>query len=622
MKSNLLLRLMMCAAVVICLGSDARSANKAKPSLASTDALQRLLESEADSSNDAVDRRSKLKPESRPSSDPELMWWQAGFVQSGKEWQAYEKSLPSKEHATRLDEYRGLRSDVASQPHGQWKLANWCRKNGLFDQERVHLTRVLADRDSAANPDAVYERLGYQKTGDFWVSPRERLDAAARIREIELSRKHWGTKLESIVQRLDGSPKQRSQAEKQLKEIHHRSAVPEIVSALCVSNQMLAEYGVQTLGQIREFEASRALAGQAVFSPWNSVRTKAIEELKPRKLEEFAPDLLLTLTNPIRTRRDIDVKAQTATTAMATSPDFQMNWDYVWIDENYDTIRVGIRRLFPVSTSANQVNLFSIARPGISGQYDANSGIRTNGGTAIAILEIVEQAELLDRAADTMNEFRATTNERVGKVLSECTGEPTSADPRNWWTWWTTYSSVASFERKNVVIVDERKMQPGIPSLTVRNIQRSCLVAGTPVWTEQGLVPIEKVQPGDRVLSKEIETGELTYKPVMQTTEREPAPVLKFSVGDEAIEASLGHHFWVSGEGWTKTRQLNSQQPLHTVTGMQRILNLEDQGRVEKVYNLVVADFHTYFVGKSMVLSHDVLPPEQTNVKIPGMLIQ
>lgn len=36
-------------------------------------------------------------------------------------------------------------------------------------------------------------------------------------------------------------------------------------------------------------------------------------------------------------------------------------------------------------------------------------------------------------------------------------------------------------------------------------------------------------------------------------------------------------------------------------------------------YNLVVADFHTYFVGKSGILSHDVLPPKPTNKLVPGL---
>jgi len=134
------------------------------------------------------------------------------------------------------------------------------------------------------------------------------------------------------------------------------------------------------------------------------------------------------------------------------------------------------------------------------------------------------------------------------------------------------------------------------------------------------LFAIEKIEPGDRVLAKEVGSGELAYKVVLQTTDRDPTPLQNFTVANETIVASHGHHFWVSGEGWTKTRELIPDHPLHTATGMQRIQKKEDPGRVERVYNLVVADFHTYFVGKTMVLSHDVTTPRLTNVKVPGQV--
>jgi hypothetical protein len=38
------------------------------------------------------------------------------------------------------------------------------------------------------------------------------------------------------------------------------------------------------------------------------------------------------------------------------------------------------------------------------------------------------------------------------------------------------------------------------------------------------------------------------------------------------------------------------------------------------VYNLVVADFHTYFVGQTKLLSHDVTPREPTLARVPGLI--
>ena len=120
------------------------------------------------------------------------------------------------------------------------------------------------------------------------------------------------------------------------------------------------------------------------------------------------------------------------------------------------------------------------------------------------------------------------------------------------------------------------------------------------------------------MLSKNIETGELAYKVVLHTTVRESSPIAKFTVGDETIQATEGHHFWVSGRGWTKTRELAAEQPLHTPTGAIRVGSTESSVS-QPTYNLVVADFHTYFVGKSAILSHDVLPPKPTNKLVPGL---
>jgi hypothetical protein len=43
-----------------------------------------------------------------------------------------------------------------------------------------------------------------------------------------------------------------------------------------------------------------------------------------------------------------------------------------------------------------------------------------------------------------------------------------------------------------------------------------CFVAGTLVHTDQGLRPIETIQAGDGVLSRDSQTGQQTYKPVVQ----------------------------------------------------------------------------------------------------------
>ena len=93
----------------------------------------------------------------------------------------------------------------------------------------------------------------------------------------------------------------------------------------------------------------------------------------------------------------------------------------------------------------------------------------------------------------------------------------------------------------------------------------SCFAPGTPVWTATGATAIEKILPGDRVLSQDPETGELTYKPVLKVTLRSARPMLDLTVGDETIRSTRGHLFWVAGEGWLMAREMVAGQKLQAI---------------------------------------------------------
>jgi hypothetical protein len=45
----------------------------------------------------------------------------------------------------------------------------------------------------------------------------------------------------------------------------------------------------------------------------------------------------------------------------------------------------------------------------------------------------------------------------------------------------------------------------------------------------------------------------------------------------------------------------------------------QNTDRNEQTYNLVVPDFHTYFVGQSGLLAQDLLIPRPTNKLVPGL---
>ena len=120
-------------------------------------------------------------------------------------------------------------------------------------------------------------------------------------------------------------------------------------------------------------------------------------------------------------------------------------------------------------------------------------------------------------------------------------------------------------------------------------------------------------------LSKSAETGELAYKPVLRTTVRPADTLVNVEAEGNSFMATGGHTFWISGHGWMKIRDVTPGMRFHGAlepVAMTRSEPAESQ----PVYNLVVADFHTYFVGESMLLSHDPTFAEPTDQLVPGLI--
>ena len=135
-----------------------------------------------------------------------------------------------------------------------------------------------------------------------------------------------------------------------------------------------------------------------------------------------------------------------------------------------------------------------------------------------------------------------------------------------------------------------------------------CFVAGTAVLTALGNKPIETIEVGDLVWSKNTETGESGLKKVLQTFVRESNELVYVYVNGEKIVTTPEHPFYVPTKGWTSA--------VHLLAGDILVLQNGKYVTVEKVqheileapitvYNFEVADFHTYYVGKSSVLVHN-----------------
>ena len=138
-----------------------------------------------------------------------------------------------------------------------------------------------------------------------------------------------------------------------------------------------------------------------------------------------------------------------------------------------------------------------------------------------------------------------------------------------------------------------------------------CFVAGTPVLTKDGLKPIEDIKAGDLVLSRNVETGEQTYKPVTDIIPRHDRVIWELTVQSEDGETETfrttdEHPWWVNGQVWKRTDELAVGMKVEDEDGVSlTIVSVHQTDGLDGTYNLTVADFNTYFVGDLNVLVHN-----------------
>ena len=136
-----------------------------------------------------------------------------------------------------------------------------------------------------------------------------------------------------------------------------------------------------------------------------------------------------------------------------------------------------------------------------------------------------------------------------------------------------------------------------------------CFVAGTLVTTEDGQEPIEEIEVGDKVLSEDETTGEVAVKTVTETYINETDELIHICVNGETLSATPTHPFYVDKLGWTLARSLRAGDVLVLSNGELVTVEWVQHEILEspiKVYNFEVEDFHTYFVGESSVLVHNM----------------
>jgi len=584
------------SAGLIC--TQAVAATKRERMLAAEQNVQQALSAEArsyDSTTRATRLAEALKHE--PKYAPAL--WHSGQVQWGKAWVSAGKVPELVAEDDRYQSYLKIRDRYPATVESQLELARWCGAHGLPDQQRAHLTKVLE-----LDPEHVIARaaLGFERVDGMWIDVAEVTKGSERSKELAENLRSWKPKCEQILAGLQNtSQHRRAAAVSQLKAIHDKAAIPALEATFTAVDEPIAQLLVETLSRISGYDATLALARQAVLSPWPLVQQAATTELAERPKDAYVPELLASLYSPVQSKAEL-----------YAGPKGRLMYRHVFFREGQQA-----KELSVLETAFNR-------KRRVGG--DA-------AGTAARALSIAnEQFQEREQAVSEQNAFTQELNSRVCSVLSRATGETLPAEPTAWWDWWNQHNEVFQAEAKpvreryaaqQINIVDAVPGSSGLDGPSGGSGGEGggaldCLAKGTLVQTATGPMAIERVQVGDLVLSQDVESGELAYKPVLKTTVRPASKLVEINAGGQTFSTSGGHLFWVSGKGWVKAREIKPGDPLHHATGTIEVVSVT-RGPSEVTFNLVVADFHTYFAGADRLLSHDNTVHQRTDLVVPGL---
>ena len=477
----------------------------------------------------------------------------------------------------------------------------------------------------------------------------------------------------------NSNPNRREVARQQLAAVQDAAAVPALELVFCGDSEPMARAGVNQLAAMSVADASLALARQALFSPWEPVRKAAVDKLKNRNRETYVPELLSATASPTQSRIDLfqDPAGRLLYRHAFYQPGQQRD-ELVVLDTMYDnnfnfapyvsstSVTPATPRLliFDDGTRATLLPNGTVQPNGPQTAYSRAmiAQIARNPGPARDLLTgfmvtkyvpaaphagaivvnpaaqaqaqaeagIAATAQTREQAVARQNLQTAALNAAICELLTAVTGENLPQTPEDWSEWWadadevyvpgdkpleTTYVQTEQSTQQTIPV---RMRAVMAPTLGAGPVHFSCLTAGTPIWTDAGPVAVEKIKVGDRVLAQHPETGELAYKPVLHTTVRLNAELVKLELTDDTVTCSVGHGFWIAGKGWVKARDIQPEMNFHGAVGTTPSRRSQPAG-VGPVYNLIVADFHSYFVGKAMIYSHDITARKPSDLPVPGL---
>ncbi len=560
------------------------------------------------------------------NTDPNdsLARWQLGQVKVDGQWLNIEESQRRAEADPREAKYRERRQALGESPQGQLLLARWCRSNKLDDEGLIHWANVLSTDPS--NREAL-RAVGMRWYDGELKTPIQIQQEKKETSETKQSARRWMTRVAAWTRALSDKYETPPAAIlDEIRSVDDVAAIPAFEKATLPADlssspkdkslapRRLSLAFLDALKDMTGIDGTNSLMRYGVLSQFTDVRAEAIATLRYRPLTDYVPTLLENLEAPIQSQvrvvNDPDGSVHYLHSMYRQGP--FADWSYKSERSIFQPTSLGAMAasLIPVSTNAsNVINIGGNTQAGGLSEAAARQSAR----------RFEQEITADERQVAQSNQKSAALNERIVAVLTGATGQSFGSDPRPWWDWYQDYTDYYRSGERPVYETQDRSYGYVMPPPPVQSTPRvECFARGTPVWTKTGQRAIESLQIGDLVLSQDVNTGEIRYKPVMGRTLRPAGPIVQISTGDEKIRATRGHPLWVDGLGWRMAKELEDGAMLQTLSGSGRIDAVAPAADAE-TYNLVVADFNTYFVGKNGILSHDNTPRRPTQAIVPGV---
>jgi hypothetical protein len=617
--------------------SAAPTASAAPPSnSAATSPAKNLVQSalEAGLAGDQTRRHALLAQAIKDDPDNAPAHWQLGQVKFEGKWQTPAEVGQAVKSDPRRQEYQKLRDQIANIAD-HVRLAQWCLRNNLTGEERFHWAVVLlADPTNAQ----ARQRLGMREYHGGLFSKEQVAEHERQLKEAKANLQRYKPQFIELCRQARGEDSaQRQEALKKIAAVSDVGAVAALVEAIGrkepssvdAREEALRLALVKALSNMPEHEATLRLMNLAVFNENEKIYKAAAAALKPRRTTDYVPLMMAALSAPLEAEFDV-----------VTEPDGTVRMVQTVTQQGPESKREHVQ----------SIN-FEVA--GFEGRDQARTSPTAVLGANAA--KASARASMTEADIEQTNAAAEQRNARIQSVLKIAAGMDYGADPQKWWQAWidenelhygeqpteksyndetyvyryqqaprypVTYSYPGSAKRPpdgtyayHPQMPDPNRLMP--TPVRVAQGYHSCFAPGTPVWTQAGPRPIEQIRIGDLVLSQNPETGELDYRPVLRTTVGDPVEVLKLNLPKESIICTLNHRFWVEGQGWEMAKRLKANTSLAAVGSSLGVSSI-DKAEPVSCHNLVVDEFHTFVVGQSQLLVHDISCPQPVLTQTPG----